>query len=353
MKKVIAVTLSLVFLWFVSSPQSVYADTNNKLKTKPINIAFCFNENLWMQAGIAITSLLCTAEEKCCYNIYCVVPDSVNQTMRNILVSFVKKRSPMSSIKFLTVTNHLDSIEDGTKRAACYRLLLPKLLPDLDKVIYTDVDVIFNDDLQEMDKIDMSKYYVAGVTWRYKRGFWILLENEVQDKLWDEYGLYDISDKGQYINSGVLIFNLKKIRQDGIDKKWFELTNENFIHPDQQVINITCAGNVLVLPGNYCSDGDKILHFDGQLNKPWEIHHEGTPAPKYWELWWYYAGQTQFAPCFMKSMMRKQYDVMKDMMQKQLDDRFKVLPKWLSRVFCWFIPKKEARHKFRKKYMTE
>jgi lipopolysaccharide biosynthesis glycosyltransferase len=64
--------------------------------------------------------------------------------MRNILESLVKKRSPMSSIKFLTVTNQLDSVEDGTKRATCYRLLLPNLLPDVDKVIYTDIDVIFN-----------------------------------------------------------------------------------------------------------------------------------------------------------------------------------------------------------------
>jgi lipopolysaccharide biosynthesis glycosyltransferase len=338
MKKVIALTLSLMFVWFVSNPQMVYAGANDKLKTEPINVAFCFDENFWMQAGVTITSLLCTAEEKCCYNIYCVVPDSVNQTMKNMLKSLVKKHSPMSSIKFLAVTNQLDSITYETNIAKCYRLLLPKLLPDVDKIIYTDVDLIFNDDLQELDKIDMSKYYVAGVPGGCNGGF---LKNKVQGKVWDKYGLYNIRDNGQYISSGVLILNLKKIRQDGIDKKWFEITNENFPYLDQDVINISCAGNKLLLSRNYDGLGhssSKIFHYVGP-NKPWEVR-EGTP--KCWEFWWYYAGQTPFVNCFIKSVMQRQYD-----------DKFKVLPKWLSRVFCWFIPKKEARHKFRKKYMNE
>jgi lipopolysaccharide biosynthesis glycosyltransferase len=338
MKKVIAVTLSLVFLWFVSSPQSVYADTNNKLKTKPINIAFCFNENLWMQVGVTITSLLCTAEEKCCYNIYCVVPASMNQTKKNILKAQVKKYSPLSMINFLTVTNQLDSVEPAENRATCYRLLLPNLLPDVDKVIYTDIDVIFNDDLQELDKIDISKYYVAGVRDFYKNDKNLRRKTR---KIYSEYGLYDISDKGQYINAGVLILNLKKIRQDDIDKKWFELINIDFPYIDQDIINITCAGNILLLPYYYNLNHDsaRIIHYagSGSFGKPWEVNSKiGS------ELWWYYAGQTPFAPCFIKNVMQKQHE-----------NRFKVLPKRLSRVFCWFIPKKESRHKFRRKYMVE
>jgi lipopolysaccharide biosynthesis glycosyltransferase len=334
MKKVIALTLSLVFLWFVSNPQSVYADTNNKLKTNPINIAFCFDENFWMQAGVTITSLLCTAEEKCCYNIYCVVPASMNQTKKNILKAQVKKYSPLSMINFLTVTNQLDGVESAIKRAVCCRLLLPNLLPDLDKIIYTDVDLIFNDDLQELDKIDISKYYVAGV-----RDFGMNTKNLRRKirKTYSEYGLYDIINKGQYINAGVLILNLKKIRQDNMDKKWFQLINIDFPLIDQDIINITCADNILLLPRYYnlSHDSARIIHYAGS-GKPWEVNSKiGS------ELWWYYADKTPFVNCFMKNVMQKQYE-----------SRFKVLPKWVSRVFCWFIPKKEARHQFLRKYMV-
>ncbi|MCA6072405.1 MAG: hypothetical protein LE178_02525 [Endomicrobium sp.] len=94
----------------------------------------------------------------------------------------------------------------------CYRVLLPKLLPDVDKILYTDVDVIFNDDLQELDKIDVSKYYVAVAKYGSS-------QKNLKSKIWEQCGLFDIYDKRQYVNAGILILNLKKIRQDGIDKK--------------------------------------------------------------------------------------------------------------------------------------
>jgi lipopolysaccharide biosynthesis glycosyltransferase len=238
----------------------------------------------------------------------------------------------MSSIKFLAVTNHLDNIVSA-KKGMYHRLLLPQMLPDLDKIIYTDVDLIFNCDLQELDKIDISKYYVAGVKDFYKN------KGNFRSKIWSEYGLYDISDKGQYINTGVLVINLKKIRQDGIDKKWFQLANNiSFPYHDQDIINVSCADNILLLSNDYNFTGDnsKILHYAGP-NKPWNAY---DGILKYSELWWYYADQTPFHLYFLKSAM-----------QKQCENMFKVLPKWLGKVFCWFIPKRESRHRFFDKYV--
>ena len=43
-----------------------------------VNIAFCFDRNLWMQVGVCLASLLYHKGENTFYNIFCVVSDDVN-----------------------------------------------------------------------------------------------------------------------------------------------------------------------------------------------------------------------------------------------------------------------------------
>ena len=50
-----------------------------------INVAFCFDENMWMLAGVAIASLLYHAMEKCCYDIYCVVPENLDNKTKKMI----------------------------------------------------------------------------------------------------------------------------------------------------------------------------------------------------------------------------------------------------------------------------
>ncbi|MDE4998687.1 glycosyltransferase, partial [Francisella tularensis] len=44
-----------------------------------------------------------------------------------------------------------------------YRLLIPKLLHQYDKVIYSDVDVLFQSDMSEVYYTDLTSYEWAGV----------------------------------------------------------------------------------------------------------------------------------------------------------------------------------------------
>ncbi|MCA6070077.1 MAG: hypothetical protein LE180_03060 [Endomicrobium sp.] len=88
----------------------------------------------------------------------------------------------------LNITHHIRDRNIILLITCCYRVLLPKLLLDVDKILYTDVDVIFNDDLQELDKIDVSKYYVAVAKYGYS-------QKNLKSKIWEQYGLFDIYDK--------------------------------------------------------------------------------------------------------------------------------------------------------------
>ncbi len=150
------------------------------------------------------------------------------------------------------------------------RLLLPDIVEE-DKVLYIDTDAIVRKDISNVWNYDITNYYLAGVK---------------------DYGIYDdhIIDKygitGKYVNSGFIVLNLKKIREENIKAKWFELINtQKLTFPDQDALNIICQHNELYLPSMYnsCEYGGvritmkpmnvnliKVYHYAG-LKRDWVV----------------------------------------------------------------------------------
>ena len=61
-------------------------------------------------------------------------------------------------------------------------------------------------------------------------------------------------DKEHYINSGVCLFNLEKIRKDNITKKLDEYVNTNkLFYPDQDTLNVIFKDKILFLNNKYNS----------------------------------------------------------------------------------------------------
>ena len=89
--------------------------------------------------------------------------------------------------------------------ACFYRLQLPELLKDVDKCIYLDVDTIVKKDLSLLFDIDLEDNYIAGVK---AAGYYY-----PEDKKEKNREMLGIKEFNQYINSGVLSINLKKMRQ--------------------------------------------------------------------------------------------------------------------------------------------
>lgn len=53
-----------------------------------------------------------------------------------------------------------------------------------------------------------------------------------------------ISDFDTYLNSGVLLMNLKKIREDKLERRFAELAEEDWESQDQDILNIACHGEL-------------------------------------------------------------------------------------------------------------
>lgn len=273
-----------------------------KVEQKPaINVAFCLDSKFLMQTCVSITSLLTSAKDKCRYNIYCVLGKDISKQNRKELEDSVFKFSNDSKIIFLNENGSYDNAHippgrDEWSKAVYYRLMLPDLIPNADKVIYIDSDTIILRDLIEMNNIDFNDNYVLGC-----------LDFLNDDVLWEQkYGNYWLHlEKRQCINTGMMIMNLKKIRQDNLSEKWIELAKKEVRCVDQDVINSTCLGKIGLLPTIYnraVVDKTKIKSAitEEDLQKIVILHYV---YPKPWiekgklsDLWWNCAEMTDFYP---------------------------------------------------------
>lgn len=104
------------------------------------------------------------------------------------------------------------------------RLYADKVTQLPDKILYLDNDVISRLDIGEFYHQDITNYSLAGVLDYY--GSWFF-----RNKLF-------VRD---YLNSGVLLLNLKRIRENGLFEKCRnKCKNEEMFMPDQSAINKLC-----------------------------------------------------------------------------------------------------------------
>lgn len=158
-----------------------------------------------------------------------------------------------------------------------YRLLIPQLLPE-DKLLYIDADAIVNGDLSELYDMDMEDADIVGVR---------------------DIGILDIqlahigkNPGDPYINAGVLLMNLKQIREKQLSDVWIHSINTRPTSCfDQDIINSTCKIKLVSNIYNSSLSTDfaplnkiKIAHYAGHL------HEKGwcgfiTPMHRIWIKW--------------------------------------------------------------------
>lgn len=274
------------------------------MKDSKINIAFCFDEKMAYPAYVAIASLLdFKKEEKIHYDIFCICSGEALLCEQEVK-ELVKKRDAESRVEFFNAPklfNHSFEIRDITK-STYLRLLLHRVLSNKERIIYADVDVLFQDSLQKMWDMDVSDDLLAGVKGanNFKSTWQICKGRSYADEL---EGL-----EGQYINAGILLMNLKALRNLNPDEQWIAMSQKKYHYQDQDILNITCKGRIKFLDlrynvqthlekkdfGSYVKENiygsvqceeawnhPAVLHYTGQ--KPW--NNRGVNKGK---IWWQY-----------------------------------------------------------------
>lgn len=128
-------------------------------------------------------------------------------------------------------------------QAALYKFDIPNLFRNIDKALYLDGDILVNRDITNIFDIDISNSYLAAVD---------DMGNEYEENrnflLATRIGL----NSSNYFNSGVMLLNLKKMRNDDIYQKLmkFRIEKKNYFM-DQDAFNYILHESRVKIPYNY------------------------------------------------------------------------------------------------------
>ncbi len=130
-------------------------------------------------------------------------------------------------------------------QASYFRLLIPQIVKEYDRCIYLDSDVLVNGDIEDFFNVDLEGFYLAGVRdCHLSRRNNDLVVSKHQIKM-------HLASTEEYINAGVLVMNLKKMRNDNLTAKFLRQAEQENLYEDQDVLNLCCYGAKKILPLKY------------------------------------------------------------------------------------------------------
>ena len=242
-KKLFSLFLSLIIIASIGQTVSL---ASNEPEKNSINIAMATDNNYVLPTIVAITSMLENVNEDSFYKFYLLISEDFTKENEEKFLTLEKRYKEKCLINFLKMDNEFDNniTLPHITSATYFRLRLPSLLQNEEKCLYLDGDIIVLKDLVELYNTDITDYYIAGV----KEIGVQVFSRKRNEKL-------DIPDVEKYVNAGILLMNLKKMRQDNIEQKFNEfiplLEERNLSLADQDVLNSVCYEKIYNLPFKY------------------------------------------------------------------------------------------------------
>lgn len=261
---------------------------------KEIPIFFAIDDGYTPFLAVALKSLLDNASKD--YN-YCikVLHTNVCEEHKNQIKKFECENV---NVEFVDLSYYIEKVQDKLytrdyyTNTTYFRLFLPELYPQYDKVLYLDSDIIVVGDISELYNTDMGTNLVAAAP-----------DDIIQtNKVFQDYAelVVGVAKYQHYFNAGVLLMNLDELRKFKFQEKFLYLLGKvKFsVAQDQDYLNRLCKGRTTIVShdwdvmpyvNNETKEEDiKLIHYNFAY-KPW--HFEDIV---YSEYFWKYAKETEF-----------------------------------------------------------
>ena len=257
-----------------------------------VPIVFCFDANYVNYAAVATFSAF--ANSVTALKIYWIVPAGDLEAGKS-------RKGKLASLGIDVVVQPVDSAHFAdwkevlhVTRGAYLRLLIPETVAE-DKVIYLDSDVIVQADLGLLYSTELGPHAIAGA---------------LDTVAGAQMSKMPLTEPASYINSGVLVMDLKRLRQEGFFLKCKDIYKNHALEvtwADQCVINkyVESGKKILHPKWNHFAwpmknpegEADEarpsapcIIHFVAQT-KPWHANCRPDIA----DAWWHYADKIRLA----------------------------------------------------------
>lgn len=271
-----------------------------------MNIVIATDENYVMYYKVMILSLC--KKNTMSINVFLLCTEDLSQKSINEIDQLVKKYDSKLYVIKIDIKRFKDFPTGNWSIEAWFRLMAFELLPiEIERALWLDGDIIINKSIEDLylQSFD-DKYFVACEDVTISKG-----------KNKEELARIGFCKEQVYVNTGVLLMNLKKLRQD-YTWKYFEdyiRNNKNrFGFVDQSLINIIFYGKIKLcdekqyncIVGAYHYTKEKellnevsIFHFASV--RPWKNNYrKHFNSAISGEVWWKYARGCGYLQKYLK-----------------------------------------------------
>lgn len=204
-----------------------------------LNLLYQFNEKYAPYAGVSIFSVLQNNKEMDEIYVYVLGENLTEESqakMQKMVSDFQRKLVFIDATKLILKMQELDMPAYRGSYAANMRLFLDEVLDEsVDKVLYLDADTIVDGSLTGLLNTDMQGKAIGMVL----------------DSLGESHkGQIGLAESDGYYNSGVILFDMSKWREQKYSAKIAAHVAEkrnNYPAPDQDLLNVVCKDDIFRL----------------------------------------------------------------------------------------------------------
>ncbi|MCI8587944.1 MAG: glycosyltransferase family 8 protein [Clostridia bacterium] len=265
---------------------------------KEIPIFFAVDDGYIPFLAVSIQSLVDNSSKENNYVIK-ILYTNISKENRDKISKYEKENV---NIEFVDLNEYVEEIKeklftrDYYSKTTYYRLFIPTLYPQYNKILYLDSDIVLLSDVADLYNEDLGDNLVGGAP-----------DDVIQTiEVFRNYAekVVGVADYKNYFNAGILLMNLDQLRKFNFQEKLiYSLGQIKFsVAQDQDYLNRLCKGRVKIInkawnrmpvavaQGEPEAKGEnlKLIHYNLAF-KPW--HFEDIP---YQEHFWNYANKTEY-----------------------------------------------------------
>lgn len=288
---------------------------------KNIPIVFAINDSYYGKLAVVVSSILQNSKRS--FDFY-ILTTGISQDALDKLHYIINKINVQSNLYLIDPYKFIKEDLEGlmARRSGYtyisvetyYRFYIHKVLPCLDKAIYLDADILVMSDLASLYYTDIKDAYAGVVSDIYIH---FICQGDKKTQTRPELSMSDYMQnvlgvrEREYFNAGVLLLNLKKLRDDRVDERLLQFARKfaPLEFQDQDALNAVFGSNVvfLDLAWNVIKNAKdveggisnikyrrdlqaaflrpKIVHYTGS-NKPWCLDvFEYDYLKEWWEIY--------------------------------------------------------------------
>lgn len=213
-----------------------------------IDIAFQTDDGHAWMTGVALRSLITAFSHSPNSQLYRLriffISHGLNAQNRALLARASASEAVEVETEIVDCPLSASKPEDRRIELFTLRLRFPQLLPQLDRVLFLDSDILVVDDIAKLWQTDLHGHWLGAAAC-------LVTSDEACLRNYNNEFVMQFKQAKDPINGGVMLLDLHKMRELDVSATmlaWLEAHRATIYNPDQEAISMECAGRFTPLP---------------------------------------------------------------------------------------------------------